>query len=485
MRRFVPLFFGLSLIVLEGISQQKWSLQQCVEHAMKAHLSISRAEIQAKLSQINVKQNKWGLLPNLNISSSGAFNSGLNQDPTTFTRVTESYLSAGMQLQSSADIFQFFAKRLQYQGTRMDYLAAEADVQKIRYDIGLSAANAFLQALLAKQQVNIARLQIEQTLAQLSNTHKLVDAGTLPPINLAQLEAQWALDSSNFITAQGNASLSLLTLKTWMNIDAGEPFDIEEPAVESIPVEPLADLQPEYVYDLALKNQPQQKSNDYRLLAAQLRNKSAKASRLPALAAFGSLGSNYLSFTQRPIYNRIITGYQSTGLVADAGNGLFYDVQSPVFKNGDVVGYFKPNRLGTQLTDNFRKTVGLSLSVPIFNGGSARFNVERSKLDLESANLQIKQDNLKLKQDIYQAHQAASIALQKFQATKKSVSVSEQTFEFATKRFNVGMLSTFDLISSQNNLLRARLDFATAQFDYVFKMKVLEYYKGLGLKLTK
>ena len=485
MRRFVPLYWVFLLLAVDGVAQQKWSLQQCVEQAMKAHLSISRAEIQAKLSQINVQQNKWGLLPNLNLSSSGAFNSGLNQDPTTFTRVTESYLSAGMQLQSSADIFQFFAKRLQYQGTRMDYLAAEADVQKIRYDIGLSTANAFLQALLAKQQATIAHLQIEQTLAQVNNTRKLVEAGTLPSINLAQLESQWALDSSNYITAQGNASLSLLALKTWMNMDAGLPFDIEEPPVESIPVETLADLQPEYVYELALKNQPQQKSNDLRLMAAKLRNKSAKASRLPALAAFGSLGSNYLSFTQRPIYNRIITGYQSTGLVADAGNGLYYDVQSPVFRNGDIVGYFKPNTLGKQLTDNFRKTIGLSLSVPIFNGSSARLNVERSQLDLQSANLQKTQDNQKLKQDIYQAHQAASIALQKFQATQKSVSVSEQTFEFANKRFNVGMLSTFDLITSQNNLLRARLEFATAQIDFVFKMKVLEYYKGLGLKLTK
>jgi outer membrane protein len=484
MFRIVPILLIAFMLNFSAKAQQKWSFQQCVEYAMKSNLSVSRAEIQAKLSNITSRQNKWGLLPNLNLSSSGAFNSGLNQDPTTFTRVTESYLSAGMQLQSSADIFQFFSKRLQYQSSRIDYMAAQADVSKIRYDIGLSTANAFLQALLAKQQAAVARLQVEQTVAQLNNTRKLVDAGTLPMLNLSQIEAQWALDSSNLISSQGNATLSLLNLKAWMNIDAAEPFDIEEPPVESIPVETLADLQPEFVYDLALKNQPQQKSNELRLMSAQLRNKSAKAARLPSLAAFGSLGSNYLSFTKRPIYNRIITGYQPTGLIVDAG-GVQYDVQSPLFTNGNIAGYFKPNTVGKQLTDNFRKTIGLSLSVPIFNGSSAKLNVERSQLDLQSATLQQTQDNFKLKQDIYQAYQAAGIALQKFNASKKSVTVSEQTYEYATKRFNVGMLSTFDLITSQNNLLRARLEFVTAQFDYVFKMKVLEYYKGLGLKLTK
>jgi outer membrane protein len=484
MNRIVPILWIAFMLGFSAKAQQKWSFQQCVEHAMKSNLSVSRAEIQAKLSNITSRQNKWGLLPNLNLSSSGAFNSGLNQDPTTFTRVTESYLSAGMQLQSSADIFQFFSKRLQYQSSRIDYMAAQADVSKIRYDIGLSTANAFLQALLAKQQAAVASLQVEQTLAQLNNTRKLVDAGTLPMLNLSQIEAQWALDSSNLISAQGNATLSLLSLKAWMNIDAAEPFDIEEPPVESIPVETLADLQPEFVYDLALKNQPQQKSNELRLMSAQLRNKSAKAARLPSLSAFGSLGSNYLSFTKRPIYNRIITGYQPTGLIVDAG-GVQYDVQSPVFTNGNIAGYFKPNTVGKQLTDNFRKTIGLSLSVPIFNGSTAKLNVERSQLDLQSATLQQTQDNLKLKQDIYQAYQAAGIALQKFNASKKSVTVSEQTYEYASKRFNVGMLSMFDLITSQNNLLRARLEFVTAQFDYVFKMKVLEYYKGLGLKLTK
>ena len=102
---------------------------------------------------------------------------------------------------------------------------------------------------------------------------------------------------------------------------------------------------------------------------------------------------------------------------------------------------------------------------------------------MQSAKLQEEQDNLKLKQDIYQAYTAAVTALQKFNASKKSVASNTKSFEFAGKRFNIGMLSMFDLIAAQNNLLRAQLEYSINQFDYVFKMKVLEFYKGAGLKL--
>ena len=135
------------------------------------------------------------------------------------------------------------------------------------------------------------------------------------------------------------------------------------------------------------------------------------------------------------------------------------------------------------MSDNFRQAVGLSLNVPIFNGGSLRSNYERSKLNINTIQLQKEQDNQKLKQDIYQAYTSATIALEKFNAGKKAVAINELNLSYATKRFNVGMLGTFDLITTQNNLLRAKLELAQSQFDYVFKMKVLEFYKGMGLKL--
>jgi len=473
----------LLLPSLFSLAQTKWDLKSCVEYAMDHHIAVSQSELQAKITALTYKQNRLSMIPSLNFGASEAFNGGSTQDPSTFTRVTQNYLSTGLQLQSSAEIFNFFSKRKTVAAAEWDLMAATANVAKIKYDIGLSTANAYLQVLLAREQEKITAVQIEQTTAQLKTTRKMVDAGTLPELNATQLEAQLAADSANYIAAKGSFNQALLNLQSLMNIDAGQPLEIETPPVESIPVESIADLQPEFVFAEALKNQPLQKSNSYRIRSAILQKESAQAALLPTFSAFGSIGTNYIWFQGKPYYNKTVVGYQSTGLVADAGGGVLYDVQSPILTNTNIAGYVKASPFFSQLSDNFRKSVGVSMNVPIFNGGNLKINQERSKLNLESARLQQQQDDQKLKQDIYQAYNAAMIALEKNNASRKSVEASEKAYYYAGKRFEIGALSTFDLMTAQNSLLRAKLEYSISRFDYVFKMKVLEFYKGMGLKL--
>lgn len=160
--------------------------------------------------------------------------------------------------------------------------------------------------------------------------------------------------------------------------------------------------------------------------------------------------------------------------------GTDYTVYTPNVVNTPI--YKKPNYTH-QLSDNFRQSVGLSISIPIFNGGSLRSNYERSKINVQSLQLQKEIDNQKLKQDIYAAYNAAFVALQKFNASKKTVETNEKAYQFAEKRFKVGMLSTLELLTQQNNLLQSKLEYSFNHYDYVFKIKVLEFYKGVGLKL--
>jgi outer membrane protein len=471
------------LLQVEAKAQEKWNLKTCVEYAMENNLGAKQTQFQAGQVILNTRQNKLSRWPTLNGAINSAFNSGNNQDPTTFSRVTENYISAGFQLQSSADIFNFFSKKYNIQASQWDELSAKANVNKVKYDVALATANAYLQVLLARQQVKISAVQIEQTFSQLDRTIKMVAAGTLPALNQTQIEAQWAMDSSNYYSAVGNAQQAMLGLRSTMSLDPLQPFDIEEPEVESIPVEPIADLLPELVYAEAIQLQPQQIGNRFRVKSATTAKKSAYFSRYPTLSAFGSLGSNYLSFNKRPIYNKSIIGYQSTGLVADAGNGVLYDVQSPIFTNTNIAGYIEPGKLFNQFENNFRKSVGLNLSVPLFNGGTSKIAYQKAAINLMSAELQLKQDDQKLKQDIYLAYTQAMTALQRFEASKKTVMSTEKTYDFAQKRYQIGMLNIFDLTTSQNNLYQAKLEYNLNRFDYVFKMKVLEFYKGKGIKL--
>jgi outer membrane protein len=478
--------FLLLIILATSFSmraQQVWDLKSCVEYAMANNISVKLSDVQAKVTAETYRQSKMARWPDVSFNGSSSVNSGTNQTGS-FERVTQTFISTGMQLQTSADIFNFYSKRNTIAGNEWEAMAAKANVDKLREDIALTVANAYLQILLAQEQEKIALVQVQQTSAQLSTTQKMVEAGSLPELNASQLEAQLALDSVNYISAKGQVTLNILILKSYMNVDAAAPFEIVAPPLEKIPVEPIADLQPESVYTLAIANLPQQRVNEFKLKAAEKFKAASKGLMYPTLSAFGALSSSYNVFEKTAIYEPIFTGnFEQTGLVADAGGGTFYEVKSPVLTQGAFRGYIRSDAFGTQFIDNLREAIGINVNVPIFSGGRLRSNYEKSKLNILSLQLQKDLDNQKLKQDIYQAYNAAIIALEKFNASGRTVEMNEKTYDFAGKRFNVGMLSTFDLITTQNNLFRARLEYAINQFDYVFKLKVLEFYKGQGLKL--
>ncbi|MEO5984218.1 MAG: TolC family protein [Ferruginibacter sp.] len=476
-----PFVTGMLLLIGNAsFAQQKWNLRTVVEYAMANNIVVKQSEVQARVSELTYKQSKLSQFPDASFSTGGSVNSGSNQDPTSFNRITQTYFATNMQLQTSADIFNFFSKRNTIEANKWELEASKANIDKLKNDIALTAANGYLQVLLAKEQENVTSVQLGQTQAQLLNTRKLVDAGALPELNASQLEAQLALDSVNYITAKGNVSQSILLLKSYMNIDAAAPFEVDIPPVEAIPVEPIADLQPEYVYKLAMENQPLQKVNDFRIKAAEKNKEAAKGFMYPSLAGFGSLGSGFNNQA------RTITGFTQVISPVSVPIGTVNVSGTPytVFTQ-PVISSATRSKTGfsNQLSDNFRQSIGLNINVPIFNGGSLRTNYERSKLNITTLQYQKTLDDQNLKQDIYQAYNAALVALEKFNAGRKTVEINEKTFNYASKRFDVGMLSTFDLITTQNNLLRARLEYTISRFDYVFKMKVLEFYKGQGLKL--
>ena len=463
-------------------AQKKWSLTECVQFAMDSNVSIRQSKIQGQVAAINYKESRLSLIPTLNSSNSVGYRFGKSQNPSTGILENQNYFQIGLQLQSSTTIFNFFSKRNTILANEWSLQAANAATDKLKNDIGLQVANAYLQVLLDVQQEQVAAVQVQQSTAQLDITRKQVTAGALPELNAVELESQLANDSATFISAEGNVTQAKYVLKSYMGLDAAAPFEIEEPPVDQIPVEAIADLQPDYVYELALKNQPQQQYNLFNLRAAQKSSLAARGALYPSITAFGSLGTNY-GFYRTPIYQEIVTGYTPTGLVVSDGMGGYSNVLQPILQNGAKSGYSSSPGLGTQFSNNFGQTIGVGLSIPLFNGWQSKASYERSKLNIQSLEDQITLDNQTLKQNIFQAYNAAVVALEKLNSSKKQVESSQQSYDFAMKRYTVGMLSTLELITDQNTLFSAKLQYVSNQFDYVFKMKVLEFYKGNGIKL--
>jgi outer membrane protein len=139
---------------------------------------------------------------------------------------------------------------------------------------------------------------------------------------------------------------------------------------------------------------------------------------------------------------------------------------------------------GRQVFDvNLSQAVGLNVAVPIFNNRQLRTARDRAVLNAENLKLQTQADNLRLQQDIYTAYNDAMNAQQQYLAARKSAEAAQRAFEFSQKRFDAGLLPLIELITNQNNLNRATVDALSAQYEFVFRMKVLEFYKGKGLKL--
>jgi outer membrane protein len=479
MRKHIIITIGFVIMGLGLAAQDKWDLRTCVEYALSNNISVKQQDIQARLSELTYKQSKDGQYPTLGFGVSNGVNFGRSINPTSNQFENTQLFFTGFGLNANVDLFNWFSKRYTIQANQLDMQAAQAGTEKIKNDIALNVAVAYLQILLAREQVKVVEGQLSQRLVQLEVTRKKINGGVLPELNGVEIETQLANDSSALITAKASVEQALLQLKAILNLDAGVPFDITTPPVDRIPVEALADCMPEAVYALAIKNFPQQRVNDLRYKSIEKSIEAARRAFYPSISMNASSGSNYanskFTFNQQIPNGNLVP----TGLKARVG-ATDYDVLSPGF---DLVPKTIRTSFGKQMNENFRQSVGLNINVPIFNGGANRTNLARAKLNAKNIELSRMADDQKLKQDIYKAYNDATTALQKFNANKKTVEFAQRTLDFSTRRYELGLLPTFDVLTAQNNLFKAKIDVVSAQFDYVFKMKVLEYYKGLGLKL--
>ena len=469
------------LVCIYSYAQQnsptdKWDLRRCVEYALQNNISVKQADLQIRFAKLDLQLSKWEQYPFANFSGNLGYSAGRNQDPTTFSLITTGYVFSNYTLQSSIDFFNWFTKKNNTVAKNLNLQATQEGVEKAKNDVALNVAVGYLQILLANEQANLARIQAEQTRSQLESTRKQVDAGKLPELNAANLESVLATDSANLVNAETTTKQLTLQLKAILNVDAALPFEIETPPVDMIPVESLADLQPDAVYQSAIIHQPQQKVDELNLKAALKNVEVAKGSMYPTFSLFGSLGAAYNNKSKKIVSSAQIN--PPIGIVTV--NGTTYTVFPTLPYDQPVYGKFP---YFDQLNQNFRQSVGISVSVPILNGGTLRANWQRSKLNVRQVELQKELNSTTLKQDIYKAYYDATAAIQKFNANKKAVETSQRAYDFATKRYDVGLLSSYDLITTQTNLLQAKTNLLYSQYDYLFKIKLLEFYKGQGLKL--
>ncbi len=437
------LFCGSLCLQAQGPAQ--WDLKTCVEYAIQHNISVQQAEVSVRLAKIQAQLAGSNQLPTMNGSTGMGMRFGRSIDPTTNGFSSTQFLYNNFGVNGGVQLFN--AGRLSNTTSAANYswIASESDKLAIANDVSLNVATYYLQILSAIEQVEIAKIQIQQTKEQLAATGKRVEVGLLPELNLLELETQLANDSSSYITAISNVQQSKLSMIALLNLDASKPFEVVAQPVDQIKVQNFADLQPDYVFNVATQNMPN-------VIAANLRVKAAEKNSLAAKAGF---------------YPSLSFGYNLTSNFSNQS------------KNWGTVW----NGWNTQVSNNFGQNVGLQMNIPIFNGNQSKLNYQQSKLNLNNVKLQADNTQLKLKQDIYSAYTNAIVSFNKLNAAQKALNSAEKTYQFATKRYDLGLLGTIELLNNQNNYLKAKVNFKTAQYEYVFRIKLLEFYKGEALSL--
>jgi outer membrane protein len=478
---FSVVFAGFFVLSVQGQHSAIWDLRRCVEYAMANNISVRQADIQARAAEVILKQSKYSRLPSLNYSLNHGFSFGRSLNRNTNVFQDANIMFQNQSLQTGVTLFNWNSAKNSIAANQYSVEAEKSNVEKAKNDIGLTVARQYLLTLLSLEQSKVNEVQLKQSQLQFQNTQKLVEAGSLPPINALELEAQVARDSATLIQSQAQYEINKLTLKGLLNLPADESFEIAAPPVELIPVDNILELTPAGVYEQAIRSQPQIKGNNLRLQAAEKAYLSSKGRMMPTISMFGGLQTNFNNtFTQNYISG---TSEQNTGYYIKS------PVQQPVFGLVPVIAQRQLdmatiwNGYGNQLRNQLGKSLGFSVQVPLFNGWQSKAQVQRSKLDIESSKLAITRDTLQLKQDVYNAFQEALGSFQIYLAREKQVQTAERSFELANRRYELGVMQTIEWQTIQNNLTRAKIDKLVSQYDYVFKMKVLEFYKGQGLRL--
>ncbi|MBL0047763.1 MAG: TolC family protein [Bacteroidetes bacterium] len=461
---------AFAICIVAGFStfaQDTWSLQQCVDYAIKNNIQIKQTLLNTELSKTNLTQSEASVLPNLNANASNYYNYGKTIDQFTNSFATEKVRSDRYSLQANVTLFNGLQAYNTIKQNQLNLSASKYDVEKMVSDISLYVASAYLRILFDMELLDIANQQVLLTKAQVERTKKLVDAGSVAKGNLLNIEAQAANEELQVVNAQNNLDIDYLSLTQLLELTDAKNFKISRPAVPELL---NAEIKEEVgaIYQNALANRPEIKSAEIKVRSAQKGISIAKGAYSPQLTMGGSYGSGYSGLSKR------LVGEPTYGI---APTGYFTSSNEPVL--GPVLlNSFEKTPYSKQINDNINKSFGFNLSIPIFNGFQVKSAVSRAKINTANAQLNLESAQKQLYKSIQQSYADAQAALKKYAATQIAVSSLRESFQYSEQRFTLGMLNPLEYNDAKNKLTKAESDLVQAKYDFVFKQNILNFYQG-------
>ena len=430
---------------------KKWTLKECINHAIQNNISIKQSELDLQNTAISKKDAIGNFLPSLNGNASHRWDFGFSINPITNDRTNQTIQSSSFGLSGGFDVYKGLQNVNQLRKANLSIIASQYQLTKMQEDVALNVANAYLQILFNKENLKVQKEQQALDTKQMERITELVDAGNVPKGDLLDVQATLASDNQRVILAENALILSKMSLAQLLQIQDFQNFDVSEEDIPSM-LSSILTESPDAIIKKAKENRTELKLAKTNLEIANKDIQIAKGAYLPSLSVGYGINSGIS-------YNKTSSFDPSTGQ-------LDYRNANPFFK---------------QFNDNLGQNIGVSLNIPIFNGFATRNNVQRNKVNYEKVKLNVSQQELDIERNVFTAYTDTKAAKESHEAALQIVKARELAMQYAKDRYEIGMMNIFDFNQAQNAYVTAQSEVLRTKYDYIFRIKILEFYFGIPL----
>ena len=426
--------------------QEPWTLDRCIEYAVENNISIQQFRLRAEDQDVKLNTARNSRLPNLNAGLGGSFGFGRTiGENNTYENVNQ--FSSNLSVSTSIPLFNGMRIKHDIAAQKLSLQAAMQDLARAREDVSLNVTALYLQALLNKELVRVAESQVALSMAQIERSRLLVESGKSPESELYESRALLAKDSLTLTQARNTLTLSLLDLSQALNREDATGFDIRMPELGTIQIGAMSSMEsPSVIYEYAVGNRPSVQAEKYRLQNSEKNLLLARSALYPQI----SLGASY-------------------------GTSYFH-----IFGNEAMNASF-----GNQFRNYGSESVGLNVSIPIFNRMATRNNVRSARIAIRNQELALTEARQALRKEIEQSYYNAGAAYQKYLSASRSLEAAREAFRYEEEKSAAGRSTIFDYNDAKTRMERSESELVQAKFEFIFRRKILDFYAGEPLGFEK
>jgi outer membrane protein len=423
-----------------------WSLEKCISRALENNIQVKRQELQSGIAEMDLTQSYFNFTPTLNAGVEHSLSTGRALNTELYLWENKRQTFGSMGIRSEITLFNGLQNINTVAERKYSFLSSREDLQKTKNEITLQIMNYYLQVLFDEELLEVSKSQYEVTLLQVEKTRRLVEVGNVAMGQLFEIQAQAATEKLNYTTVKNRLQMSVLDLVQILDLDSVGDFSVSHP--ENLSVE--STLMPSSfneVISVALTNMPEIRGAEYRVKSSEKNLSVQRGERSPEV---------YL-------------------------NGVYYSR----YQNGS----FNPNDstftypLNDQMKDKQYSQITLGVNIPVFNRYQTQTAISKAKINLADSQFRLEQQKQLVYKNIQQAHTDALGAFEKYQSALEAVKSNEEAFNYSRQKYEVGLVNAVDFSIAKNNFSKARSDLAQAKYEYIFKVKILDFYTGKAIKL--